>query len=134
MKAFKVIDKDTRMGSNAAIFMTCCGEEKLMEVIREYSLRPYFPRYIRGSLVKKVPRSPGIMAFKTIEHAKKFQYRYALENRTIIVEVEGRPCKRQDRKIRNSMGILPKRFAKKGRSLSPPAPGTVFFDFVEVLQ
>ncbi len=133
MKAYKIVDKETRMGSNAAMFKRSCGTAVLLDIIKNNHLEPYFPKYSEGDIVKKAPRSLGIMAFETVANAVEFQRDYEIENFTEIIPVKGAPCKNQKVQIYSGIGCYPERLTRRGRKrrISPPE-GTIFFDWVKV--
>lgn len=133
VRAYKIIDKETRMGSNAAMFKRSRGIAALLDIIKSNRLEPYFPKYVEGSIIKKAPRSSGIMAFETVRNAVEFQFEYELEYFTEIVPVEGVPCKNQKIEIYSGIGRYPEKLKRRGRKrrISPPK-GTIFFDWVKV--
>lgn len=135
MKAFKVIDKETLLGSNAAIFRNLYGKERLLKEIE--GLEVFFPKYSKGSFVGKAPRSIGLMAFEYVEEAKCFQKQCGLEDTTKIVHVSGRPCKKQNALIITGLGCCISDFKdlKKSSALRIPAQvGTIFFDHLTVRE
>jgi len=133
VKGYKVVDRDTRMGSNAAMFKRRYGKDALLNKIKNNGLEKYFPTYGKGSTVKKTDYSLGIMAFETIKDAAEFQHDYGLEDFTEIVSVEGVLCRNQRKRIYSSVGCYPERLAhRKGRRRMSPPQGTVFFDWVKV--
>ncbi len=133
MKAYKLVDKLTDMGSNAALYRKKYGTQLLLNTIKGNELEPYFPQYIKGAVIKKVPYSPGIMAFENLQSLKEFQEYNNLEETTKVVEVEGKPCKKQGKPIYAGMGYYPEQFtACQRRTLMDAPKGTVFFDFITV--
>jgi hypothetical protein len=92
--AYKVVGKRNRFGSNMNIFLKehHFGPMRFEMWKNENKalwkrLRRYFPQYIKGSIVKSVKGSPGIMCFETYEEAEKFTklfWHITLNNCTII--------------------------------------------------
>jgi len=123
------------MGSNASIFRNRYGTDMLTLVIDANNLQPYFPRYVKGSTIKKVPRSPGIMAFSELQTCTWFQEINDLKKSTKIVLVEGKLCKRQSKSIFDVVAVRPELFKSRHRKIRRDVPiGTIFFDYVKVLE
>lgn len=64
--AYKIVDKNTRRGTNYIL-----GTEGRDVEIPD-KVKKYFPQYSKGAVVKAVPKSAGICCFKTREDAKQF--------------------------------------------------------------
>lgn len=91
MVLYKVVQKNTRFGSNWAIF-----SEKYIR--REETLKEYkkfrkdhpdlFPRYLKGIILTANPITIGFMMFKEIYNAELFQELIDLKETTKIIEIE----------------------------------------------
>jgi len=132
MRAYKVIHRRTRLGFNAALYIKARGTKNLMKIIEKYGLEPYFPRYEKGAVVKKVPNSIGIMAFETYEHAEGCVRAYYLERSAAIIEVKGRLCKISAGKL-VTPGVADFPLNLKKRRRAYPMNGTLFFDHLIVI-
>ncbi|MFA5391849.1 MAG: hypothetical protein WC331_10570 [Candidatus Omnitrophota bacterium] len=132
MRAYKVIHRRTRLGLNAALYIKNTGLKELLKDIDKYELELYFPTYEKGTVVKKVPNSVGIMAFETYEQAADCICAYQIERTAAIVEVKGRLCKVHAGK-RVAPGVADFLLNIKTRRRAYPLNGTLFFDYVKVL-
>ena len=135
MIVYKVVGKGTRHCSNWCIY-----ERKRLLSRKEFlkkhpKVKPYLPRYLKGTTVKSVPDTPGIMTFNNIFNAKKFQISNHIPD-TIIIKVRGINEKRKS-VIVCSAGANPLRLCYLLSSSSDymsAACGTKFFESVEVLE
>ena len=86
--AFKVVDKCTRRGTNAAIAM---HNLNIPNAAFDHYCPEYYPVYIKDTLVGAVPNSAGICCFKTVKHAERFikQFNDSIARRLIIIKVRG---------------------------------------------
>ena len=70
--AYKVVDKETRYGTNAAL-MLHAKEHDRCDVARVLiAYEQFFPKYERDAFIECVPNSPGVCCFETIEDAQNF--------------------------------------------------------------
>jgi hypothetical protein len=91
MIAYKVVDKRTRYGTNAAIFIdsTKFSKYEFERFIKENDLVEYYPSYEKGNIAEAVKDSHGIMCFHDINDAYDFMERENLEDICEIIKVEG---------------------------------------------
>lgn len=90
MIAYKVVDKEYRLGSNALLYIDTNGFELFKRAVQKYQLQLYFPVYKKGAIVKAVEGSIGIMCFFSEDCAKEFIYYYRISRPVIIVKVDGK--------------------------------------------
>jgi len=91
---YKVVEKETRWGLNWALFKKYLEDvgtpEDYNKGLRFRRDHPeFFPRYIKGHVVKAVPRTPGILCFASKDAARRFWTYLRVKDRTTIIEVEG---------------------------------------------
>lgn len=92
MIVYKVIDNETKYGSNASIFMRENTELEFRELLHESkALREYFPLYYTGKTIEAVPGSVGILCFWRYRDAVTFiRYAYFRADKYLtIIKVEG---------------------------------------------
>ena len=92
MKAYKVVEKRTRLSSNIAITKVegiVLPKQDLSFKYLKQTYNGYVNRYRKGAVINAVPETPGICCFKERQDAKIFMNRYRLNNSCTIIEVEG---------------------------------------------
>lgn len=141
-EAWKVVDKKNRYGSNATAFQEAQALSlgvffKEVTPIVAAKLRPYFPKYNKGSVVKCVKGSAGILCFTNRSDAERFRMKYdVLAKNAMIIKVMGlgRPMKKH-RLISGCFNILE---FTKDKSLvlmmDGSYPGTIAYSRVRVLE
>ena len=129
MLAYKVVEKNTRHCSNWTIYRQSYIRTKDEIKFRKDNIQ-YFPRYLKGTVVKEVPGSVGIMCFKTIKYAINF----ILENNlnAKIVKVYGYNKKRV-KYISMYCGSSPENVINLFEKTTQP-DGTIAFKKVRVLE
>lgn len=103
MKAYKVVDKTTRRGSNFAIYTSVYGIEETKKAITK-ELSSYFPAYNKGDVVKCVEGSLGIFCFSNKKDALFFMKDHDIEDYCEIIEVKGFNLKTNTDEIRINVG------------------------------
>jgi len=86
--AYKVVSDETRYGSNAMGFVKSYDTKwsYFKEELNRYpKLIPFFPKYTKGALIKAVPNSYGIFAFKTYTAAEDFIRKYRFKEAKIVL-------------------------------------------------
>jgi hypothetical protein len=91
MIVYKVVDKKSRYGSNAAIYMKInnLDQNQFKKQIEGWRISNYFPKYKKDEIVKYVKRSPGIMCFENPNKAKQFIMKENIDDVTEIIKVKG---------------------------------------------
>ncbi len=93
MIVYKVVEKKTRHCSNWTMAKFCyLGNERKAKALARLRKRypQLFPRYIKGSIVKAAPNTPGVFCCKTYKGAKIFMDdSYPLSCRGKIIKVRG---------------------------------------------
>ena len=134
---YKVVEKRTRYGSNWSIYRAIFFMNRA-ETLPKPPDSPYFQTYKKGSTIKCVPGSVGIMVFESKRSAKYFASNGALNNdRVMIIKVLG-VGKMPHSLILWECGSKPQQLLEeKGRMghiyVDPPY-GTLFFKSVKVLE
>jgi hypothetical protein len=64
-------------------------EDQFNVLVNTLNIKEYFPKYTKGSIIKSVDNSVGIMCFKTYEEAQKFIINKKLGNGYDIIKVKG---------------------------------------------
>lgn len=90
---YKVVDRETRLGSNWMIFMKhnnniCDIWIILKAYIFRFTHRKFFPVYKKGKTLTADFKSPGFMLFNTYGSAREFITQYQLNNVANIIKVE----------------------------------------------
>lgn len=88
---YKVVEKGTRHCSNWTIFKLWkrykSNPRKWNEFRRKYN--HFFPRYLKGSIIKCAENSLGLMVFRRFSDARDFElYTGLFRAKTIIIKVE----------------------------------------------
>jgi hypothetical protein len=103
MISYKVVDKETRYGSNVAMFLNRHKTYRLNDYsyfksyIKEYKLNKFMLKYDVGSEIQCHPNTPGIMCFTDKKWAEKFiDDNWTLLDNSEIIEVEGEELIRYD--------------------------------------
>lgn len=141
MIVFKLVDKETRFGSNAGMYITHSGLHNFEELLRRIpNLVEYFPNYFFDKVVHAVEGSVGILCFWTYEDAADFA-RCNIRNtrRFEIIRVEGIGYPSDTGRLANNCGDNPRglldNYARLGYVCSMGLPkGTVCFKSVRVLE
>ena len=137
---YKVIDKKTRYGSNAGMYLSCHSIREFKGLLNRNNLEKYFPKYEKGSIVRAAPNTIGILCFSSYWHSLNFLISivHCHEDRGhfCIIKVKGiRRRKRKDPKIIKHCGSSPRYLgiSDHNGTTSPPT-GTVCFSAVKVLD
>jgi hypothetical protein len=146
---YKVVEKRTRWCSNWALFRAATKNSlvsgnrfKEADAWRKKN-KEWFPRYLKGTTVKKAPNSVGILAFQSKAAAKTF----ARDSFDVvfapaqIIKVKGIGERKQDVYVVSGCGYAPIRihdaihplFREWPWTVEAPS-GTVAYDAVEVLE
>jgi hypothetical protein len=78
MIVYKVVDRNTRYGSNYIVYTNKYNKikelhEKFKGLLQKYpKLKEYFPQYKEGEVIQCVKGSVGLMSLETKEDAKNF--------------------------------------------------------------
>lgn len=143
MECYKVVSKKYRYGTNASGFIQKYGFDKFESFLNEYSsIKKYFPKYEKGTIVKSAKKSIGILCFVDELAADDFISNNHQLSKTFW------SCRAHKVKIIKVNGInqLKSSYIKAGGmdikifldidngELSPPPEGTLFFEKVEVLE
>ena len=145
MIAYKVVEKQTRWGSNWMMFKDYLADKEISRLVLVYRIGlnfrkknpEFFPRYFRGSVVKAAPKSKGILCFETKQHAENFISDFFLKHRATVVKVQGIGRARRIDSVIRGCGAVPWHLVtKKGDALymMPPPKGTIAFNAVKVLE
>ena len=126
MLAFKVVEKNTRCGTNWAIYKNNYNTD--FSFIKKH--KEYFPRYLKNTIVHAVKGSVGILCFKDEKHAQKFIDIYQINAK--IVKVEGYNQNLSDFRINCHCGSSPHNIL--GWERIQPPKGTIAFESVKVLE
>lgn len=138
MIAYKVVEKNTRHGSNWAIYRNFCKSRPHLDSKIRKKYPQYFPRYLKGTTVKAATGSVGIMCFEDKTDAQRFLIR-ELDYGNIygkIIKVKGY----NKNKVTFWIGchcasspenIIENKFAEG--TMRPPL-GTIAFKSVKVLE
>jgi hypothetical protein len=140
MIAYKVVEKNTRWGSNWAMFkhshmkiMPGLHWKKALAFKKEYP--KYFPRYFKNYIIKAVPNSPGILCFRYYRHAQLFICRYSwTEIKIIIIKVEGFGIPKDNICVHASCGTDPRDLIAASDGIVSAPYGTIGFKKVRVLE
>lgn len=104
---YKVVDKKTRYGTNAAGYINKYGIDAFTEVVNKFNMYEYFPVYKDGATVSGVKGTPGIMCFNSIENAENFILNYPdIMKNVSLLKVKSRcKCKSEFKIIYGCMDI-----------------------------
>ena len=136
---YKVVEKGTRFCSNWTMLKAEWKRrnQKIPLDFRKFKKRypQFFPRYLKGSSIKKAPRSVGILCFKSKRQAEKFCVGYYTLRNAIIIEVQGIGKGHEGVQLFRSCGSDPNNLKcyPKGNMMKPPY-GTIAFPKVKVLE
>jgi len=136
MLVYKVVGRKHRYGSNASIYLYKFGLDVFERMLDEYpQLKPYFPKYLKGSIVKSVESSIGILCFWDKKDAEQFRCSYAelSGEHTVIIEVDGIGYPTEPSVVMRGCGYI-KTFLEKHPTMTEAPYGSVCFKAVEVLQ
>ena len=134
MEVYKVVEKRTRHCSNWAIFKSNKQVWRHLEW-RKFRKKhiEYFPRYFKGTTVKAVKGSVGILTFSGLQSAKNFVAMYPAADLKII-KVEGIGDYRSVLHLKGCCGDKPENLIY-GNELEMIAPfGSLTFESVEVME
>jgi len=141
---YKVISSKDRRGSNMAIYRCLakkdCGKFNIADFFRKHPvLKPYFPQYKKGAIVKAVSGTPGIFCFQTVENAKRFVKLELLGCKLrnyLIVRVRGIGDKHYPKPyhILTGCGSIPTNLLDQRHYYNDTIPGSVCYPAVEVLE
>lgn len=142
MEAYKVVEKNTRNCSNWTLFK---GYSKYHPDIYKKGLKfkkehpEYFPRYLKGRVIKEAKGSAGILCFKSIYSAELFKNSYnKLRENAIIIKVKGKNKKQVYsgllRGCCGAEGMFKINEEPESWDSMTPAMGCIAFKSVEVLE
>lgn len=140
MIVYKVVEKNTRNGSNVAMIKEQFSlssaysdfYEKFLKFRKENE--QFFPKYLKGTIVKCAEGSVGIICFKDKWYAKDFINNYDALRKTIIIKVKGiNKMKTPVSLVYGCGGTNIININKEAGMMSPPH-GTITFKAVEVLE
>jgi len=154
MIAYKVVEKGTRHCSNVLLFKTgnAHDPERVRDFLRWRRKHPeFFPKYLKGTIVRAVRGSAGIMCFESVRHAEWFISEVyvprAVREHAKIIKVRGIGPSSTPTEVVSGCGMHPWRLVERytrlpslQRQLSPyyschrSPPGTIAFKVVEVLE
>ena len=106
--AYKVVEKGTRHGSNWAIY-----KQRHMTLFMKSFRKKYihfFPRYLKGTIVKAMKSSVGIFIFPKLEDAQNFEEMLIRQDgvSTKIIKVQGLGERRKIERIILGCGTNPR--------------------------
>jgi len=136
MIVFKVVGKRTRRGSNITIYKTGYPiAERIINAKRLCKEHPdYFPKYSKGTIVKGVKATPGIMCFKQRQYAEQFLQTYLIQFEAKIIRVKGIGRPKYSFGVIYSCGDKPEFLFRGMKGRGSPISGTVAFKTVKVLD
>jgi hypothetical protein len=141
---YKVVGKRHRYGSNLTMFFERfplfsgafrSWKRKNKEYWKE--LKPYFPKYLKGSLIEEVKGSKGIMCFYKKEDAEKFIFKnFLYKGKEKIVKVQGIGRKKKVKFLKSGCGFDIRYLLEKYKEdiESNNITGFVSFPSVKVLE
>lgn len=149
--AYKVVEKGTRWCSNWALFkgLTINSKFSTLEDTKNFKAvnlwrqknKEWFPRYFKGSIVKKAPGSVGILAFEDEASASSFaRVNFAVTGKrwcrlpTRIIKVRGIGKPNKNVRIAHGCGRLPQNINDELQIKGTVPCGTVAYNAVEVLE
>jgi len=101
--AFKVVDKETRRGTNLALWKRRSDKKDIEYLLKLYA--DFFPAYLKDTIVQKLPRTKGLFFFKDIYYAKRLIRRCHLpEDSLMIIKVQPIGKITQPKKILSGIG------------------------------
>lgn len=132
---FKVVEKQTRWGTNWTLFKSYYKRtSKFSKVERFRKAHPeFFPHYYKGHVVKAAPHSLGIMCFSKRSDAERFEEIISC-GRTIIIKVKGIGKPRYVSRVVADCGLDPRNLVSSFYLNGVAPKGTVAFPAVEVLE
>ena len=84
---YKVVDKETRYGSNYMILKNENNFGLWKYFVETYP--EFFPRYTKNTRVDGIKGSPGILCFDTFDNAKLFMFQMCrINKKNIIIKVK----------------------------------------------
>ena len=134
MEVYKVVEKKTRHCSNWALFKVQPGSRWNYPVWQKFRRKHigYFPRYLKGNIIKAVKGSLGILTFEWKWHAENFIAQNASAN-LIIIRVKGIGDYHKVTWLKGNCGGRPSNILYYDQEMSAPY-GTCGFQAVEVLE
>ena len=137
--SFKVVEKQTRWGSNWAIFKEFTKTHGFTNIYKkglEYKKKhpEFFPRYFRGKVVRGAPGTLGIMCFPTKAYAERFKRHMRCEDKVKIIKVRGIGKPRKVNLVVRACGNYPWRLTGDSGVIANAPKGTVAYETVEVLE
>ncbi|MCK5255074.1 MAG: hypothetical protein KAQ81_03565 [Deltaproteobacteria bacterium] len=135
MIAFKVVEKRTRFGSNLAICRASHHGSAFSNVIKAFKRKypQFFPRYLKGSIVKKAVGTVGILTFKTWYDAERFACSLSAWRSLKIIKVKGIGKPKEEVWLIGNCGSDPTNLLNAGEEVPAPT-GTLAFPTVRVLE
>ena len=135
MIAFKVVEKRTRFGSNLAICRASHHGSAFSNVIKAFKRKypQFFPRYLKGSIVKKAVGTVGILTFKTQFDADHFAASLSARPSLKIIRVEGIGKPKEKVRLIGNCGSDPTNLLNEEEEIPAPT-GTLAFPVVRVLE
>ena len=136
MECYKVISKKYRYGTNATGFISKHGMIAFKTILNNYpTIKKYFPKYKKGTIVESVKGSVGILCFNNKEKANDFitSNLECLNGLVQIIKING--MQKMNSSYIKSGGMSIRPFVDMDNHYyAPPPKGTLFFEKVEVLE
>lgn len=137
MIAYKVVHDPSRYGSNAAGYIQSNNGNfsNFKYLLRDYpQLRPFFPVYNKGKIVRAAKRTSGIICFSNISEANSF-INYEYLNNVMIIKVRGIGLRPRPHAIFSGCGSWPLELTNpEGFPDKLTDINWLFFSAVEVLE
>ncbi len=135
----KVVEKQTRWGSNWMLFKSDCQDSSLFSLGERFRKNhpEFFPRYFKGRIVKAAPNSIGILCFSSMTAARVFRDTHCHNMPAIIIKVRGIGAPRKVKKVGVGCGSSPWLLFDYKEEIfigGEPPFGTIAFPAVEVLE
>lgn len=135
MIAYKVVHAQTRMGTNAGLFLQ--GNKRdyvLARLINQYSLEKFFPLYHDGAAVEEAPNSVGLLCFSEKRHAEGFLYDENIDDRQfVILKVDGSDLRADEFQLKPFCGNDPRVLVEYSNCTRQPPTGTIRFRKLTVI-
>lgn len=132
MICYKLVEKGTRLSSNAGLIRERSGFEVLHKYLHNTETRKFILKYEAGKVVEAVKSSVGIFCFDTEQNAKRFAHNACFSS-YMIVKVKPLTRKRKVKQIVQGSILLENLVHKTTLTTFLPT-GTLFFTKVLVLE
>jgi hypothetical protein len=136
MIVYKVVHKETRYGSNAAIYIKQKSIRDFLKLFNYKGLKKYFPKYEKGKIIECVSGSVGLMCFKTLFDCRDFVLLNKIKDSSEIVRVRiNKKNVLEDSNILSECGTFPTKLVDQYKYLSNNPPnGTILVKQLYVME